>query len=206
MVNLFWWSDFIRAITVEARICQPLLNILFAVSLAQTIQPNKTLSLRWFKRRMLNALPTLYFIAHFSQYLPKAGQRISLSDCFVQILPHQIAQRKFSLLFRLPFGVLLAAIGRLISGFDDRQTMLLADLIGYTPYIAIIVFECITIFFPIHKGNGIKHNMAVQVGFIQMRGNNRLIAAAQKTAGKPISRRYAASSVTSPGAKAWIRW
>ena len=84
---------------------------------------------------------------------------------------------------------------------NDRQAALPAYLVGRAAQILKIALEVAAVFLPVHKGNGIENDMAVQMRPVNVGRHNNLVLVPQQTAGKfhpggvGLVRRYLAGGV-----------
>ena len=104
----------------------------------------------------------------------------ALPDGGVNVLPHKAGDGASARFLRLPLSVVFSSALRL----NDRQAVFTADGVGGLPQRAEITLKIAPVLLPVHEGDGIEHDMAMQMFLIRMGGDDRLVAVPQQAAGK----------------------
>ena len=103
-----------------------------------------------------------------------------MTDGPVYICPHQRAQGGSACLFRLPRWVGFP----FALGLDGGEPLFPAHLVRSLPDVPKVVLETVAVLFPVHKADGVKENVTVEMFPVHMGGNDRLVPVSQQAAGK----------------------
>lgn len=103
-----------------------------------------------------------------------------MADGPVYVLPHQGAQGGPARLFRLPCRVGFP----LALGLDGGEALFPAHLVGGLPDVPKVVLETVAVLLPVHKADGVKEDVAVEMAPVHMGGDNRLVPVSQQASGK----------------------
>ena len=159
---------------------QPSADVLFCVALTQAIQPDRPLA----ARRQHGHIFTVGGVPHHIPLPPQEHQKrlvcIRLSDESVNIVANDAADGWLAGVLRFPFGVVLSLALRR----DYRQVVFPAQDVGCASHFKIIAAGTAVIFLTVHKRHRVHHHMIVQMRFIQVRTNDRLIPLAKQPLGK----------------------
>ena len=147
------------------------------VPIAQTIQPDKPLTIRRTHSDVLYIDTAFYLVPHAPQLPQEVRIAVRPTDSLVHITAHHIPQGCPSVALRLILALRRSVLGRL----DDGQSMLTAQGVRHTANTLVVVAEGVAVHLPVHKGHSAEHHMIVQVRPVQMGGYHHLIPPAQKT-------------------------
>ena len=159
---------------------EPMYEVCFGVALAKTVQPDKARAARRPDGCMGDIGAALDGIALFFQKCEEGCKGERFRKGSVYIPADKAADGGFALFFGVPLSVVFA----FASWGDDGQIILPADGVGCFPDVSKVIMELVLILLSIHKGNGIKDNMAMEMGVIQVGGHDGLVFLAQQPTGK----------------------
>lgn len=144
------------------------------VVFAQTVQPDKLLSVRRLDSGMLS-LPGVDLIACFSQTVQKGRKVEGLPDYIINVPAYLLPDGRPSGFRCLPFLMAFSFAFRL----DNGQTIFAAQIIGHFLDFVKIGFHIAPQFPAVQKGHRVDCDVVVQMVLIEVRSNDHL---------KPISK------------------
>jgi|GEM_PF-4420091 len=146
-----------------------LLNGGISVVFAQTVQPDKLLSVRRFDSGVFS-VPGMNLITGFSQTAQKGRKVERLPDYIINIPAYLLPDGRLFGLHRLPFLMAFSFSFWL----DNGQIVFAAQIIGHFLNFVKIGFHIAPQFLTVQKRHGVDCNMVVQMVLIKVRSNDYL--------------------------------
>ena len=172
--------ELLRLLRLSAAFVQPRPYVCFGVAFTQTVQSDKAIRPGRLDCRVRYIGTAFDRIATLLQSIIKGLHGKGFGKRGVYVLTDQTAHGGPSLLFGVPFCIMLSCSFRL----DNGKIVFSADLIGYSPNISVVRLEVVPVHLSVNAGNRVENDMRVNMVVVNVRCDHCLKTPLQKPLGK----------------------